>query len=253
MTEKAIIHSTDIFGYGSIRDAELMSRRSELNKGSSPSPAAETKLATHYVWPGELRVTPPETISELSEFWPHLRPPDHKGLMMRSQFVNGEVHEISKKKRRETKAVKHTRKMLGVQPGENELRNKILANQEPRAWENHILRNKSIIVDLFHGQLKSKVRCKVCGHESVRFDPFNYLSLPLPMESYIYIQVTVLRLDGSVPTKYGLRLNMDDKYANLKQNLSTLCNIPPSYMKLAELTGSQIKVTEVSGTNLLLF
>jgi ubiquitin carboxyl-terminal hydrolase 6/32 len=25
------------------------------------------------------------------------------------------------------------------------------------AWENHIIRNKSIIVDLFHGQLKSKV------------------------------------------------------------------------------------------------
>lgn len=44
-------------------------------------------------------------------------------------------------------------------------------------------------MDLFHGQLKSKVTCKVCGHESVRFDPFNYLSLPLPMESYIHVQV----------------------------------------------------------------
>jgi hypothetical protein len=44
-------------------------------------------------------------------------------------------------------------------------------------------------VDLFHGQLKSKVTCKVCGHESVRFDPFNYLSLPLPMESYVHVQV----------------------------------------------------------------
>jgi hypothetical protein len=44
-------------------------------------------------------------------------------------------------------------------------------------------------VDLFHGQLKSKVTCKVCGHESVRFDPFNYLSLPLPMESYVPVQV----------------------------------------------------------------
>ena len=26
----------------------------------------------------------------------------------------------------------------------------------------HLLRNKSIIVDLFHGQLKSKVTCRVC-------------------------------------------------------------------------------------------
>lgn len=57
------------------------------------------------------------------------------------------------------------------------------------AWENHIVRNKSIIVDLFHGQLKSKVICKVCGHESVRFDPFTYLSLPLPMENTIHLEV----------------------------------------------------------------
>lgn len=58
-----------------------------------------------------------------------------------------------------------------------------------QAWENHLLRNKSVIVDLFHGQLKSKVTCKVCGNESVRFDPFSSLSLQLPMESYVYIEV----------------------------------------------------------------
>ena len=29
------------------------------------------------------------------------------------------------------------------------------------AWENHILRNRSVVVDLFHGQLKSKVRLVV--------------------------------------------------------------------------------------------
>ena len=38
------------------------------------------------------------------------------------------------------------------------------------AWENHLRRNQSIIVDLFHGQLKSRVRCKTCGSVSVRFD-----------------------------------------------------------------------------------
>ncbi|PSN41510.1 hypothetical protein C0J52_07225 [Blattella germanica] len=102
------------------------------------------------------------------------------------------------------------------------------------AWENHILRNKSIIVDLFHGQLKSKVTCKVCGHESVRFDPFNYLSLPLPMESYVHVQVIVIRLDGSVPVKYGLRLNMDEKYSSVKTALACLCGVPAHLLRLAE-------------------
>jgi ubiquitin C-terminal hydrolase len=34
-----------------------------------------------------------------------------------------------------------------------------------------------------------QVTCKVCGHESVRFDPFTFLSLPLPMESSVRIEI----------------------------------------------------------------
>ena len=52
-----------------------------------------------------------------------------------------------------------------------------------------MIRNKSVIVDLFQGQLKSQVRCKTCGHISVRFDPFTFLSLPLPMESSMHVEI----------------------------------------------------------------
>lgn len=69
------------------------------------------------------------------------------------------------------------------------------------AWENHALRNRSVVVDLFHGQLQSTVTCKVCSHTSVRFDPFNFLSLPLPMESCVHVEVVVVRLDGSAPIR----------------------------------------------------
>ncbi|NXN97924.1 UBP32 hydrolase, partial [Rhinopomastus cyanomelas] len=70
------------------------------------------------------------------------------------------------------------------------------------AWENHLRRNRSIVVDLFHGQLKSQVKCKTCGHISVRFDPFNFLSLPLPMDSYMHLEITELRYGlFTVPTK----------------------------------------------------
>lgn len=57
------------------------------------------------------------------------------------------------------------------------------------AWSQHHARNQSIIIDLFYGQLKSKVSCLGCGHESVRFDPFSLLSLPLPVENYVYLEV----------------------------------------------------------------
>ena len=38
-------------------------------------------------------------------------------------------------------------------------------------------------------QLRSQVRCLECGNISVRFDPFTFLSLPLPMDSSIYVEV----------------------------------------------------------------
>uniref|UniRef100_A0A674P3W2 ubiquitinyl hydrolase 1 n=1 Tax=Takifugu rubripes TaxID=31033 RepID=A0A674P3W2_TAKRU len=109
------------------------------------------------------------------------------------------------------------------------------------AWENHLRRNRSIVVDLFHGQLKSQVKCKTCGHISARFDPFNFLSLPLPMDSYMHLEITVIKLEGSTPVRYGLRLNMDEKYMGLKKQLSELCSLKPEQILLAEVHTSNIK------------
>ena len=48
-----------------------------------------------------------------------------------------------------------------------------------KAWENHLKRNDSIIVDHFHGQLRSRLICPNCHKTTVVFDPFMALSLPL--------------------------------------------------------------------------
>ena len=47
------------------------------------------------------------------------------------------------------------------------------------AWKNYLKRNKSLVVDLFQGQLRNTCRCNVCGHKNIRFEPFMYLSLPI--------------------------------------------------------------------------
>nr|CAH8842380.1 unnamed protein product [Trichobilharzia regenti] len=47
------------------------------------------------------------------------------------------------------------------------------------AWQYYKSRNDSIIVDLFHGQLKSTVICPTCQRKSVTFDPFASLILPI--------------------------------------------------------------------------
>ncbi|XP_026740853.1 ubiquitin carboxyl-terminal hydrolase 32-like isoform X3 [Trichoplusia ni] len=108
------------------------------------------------------------------------------------------------------------------------------------AWEQHCSRNASIMTELFYGQLKSKVVCDTCASESVRFDAFNMLSLPLPMESYVCVELKVMLLDGSVPIKYGVRVNSEGTYADVKKKLSELCGLPPESLVLVELCGASV-------------
>lgn len=54
------------------------------------------------------------------------------------------------------------------------------------AWANYKRRNDSIIVDTFHAQLKSTLVCPECELVSVTFDPFCYLTLPLPYRVRVF-------------------------------------------------------------------
>ncbi|KAI8146293.1 hypothetical protein BJV82DRAFT_666085 [Fennellomyces sp. T-0311] len=66
-----------------------------------------------------------------------------------------------------------------------------------RCWEYHKARNDSIIVDLFQGQFKSRLTCQECGKISIMFDPFMYLSLPLPVQKTTQIKVVYVPYDPS--------------------------------------------------------
>jgi len=46
-------------------------------------------------------------------------------------------------------------------------------------WMHHLLRHKSVLVDLFQGQLRSRLTCAECGYVSKAFDPYLYMSLPV--------------------------------------------------------------------------
>jgi len=52
-------------------------------------------------------------------------------------------------------------------------------NDAIEAWKNYLRRNKSLVVDLFQGQLRNTCSCLTCGHTNIRFEPFMYLSLPM--------------------------------------------------------------------------
>lgn len=76
------------------------------------------------------------------------------------------------------------------------------------AWSNHLKRNDSIIVDFFHGQFKSTLVCPECQKVSVTFDPFSFLSLPLPTKKERTMEVFLIRLDPkSKPLQVSQNVN----------------------------------------------
>uniref|UniRef100_A0A8C6X9T8 Ubiquitin carboxyl-terminal hydrolase n=1 Tax=Naja naja TaxID=35670 RepID=A0A8C6X9T8_NAJNA len=64
-----------------------------------------------------------------------------------------------------------------------------------KAWRNHKRRNNSIIVDIFHGLFKSTLVCPECKKISVTFDPFCYLSVPLPISKDRAMEVFFVSMD----------------------------------------------------------
>ncbi|KAI5640105.1 ubiquitin carboxyl-terminal hydrolase domain-containing protein [Phthorimaea operculella] len=48
------------------------------------------------------------------------------------------------------------------------------------AWSRYLRMEDSRVSEIFVGQLKSTLRCTHCNHDSVTFDPFWDLSLPIP-------------------------------------------------------------------------
>ena len=47
--------------------------------------------------------------------------------------------------------------------------------------DNHRSRNNSIVHDLFYGTFRTETTCPNCKHISLKFEPFNMLSLPIPI------------------------------------------------------------------------
>ena len=52
----------------------------------------------------------------------------------------------------------------------------------------------------------------------------------------------VVHLEGSTPTKYGLLLNNDDRYKDVKRELSKYCGLVCSQLLLVEIFGASVKV-----------
>ncbi|XP_071481337.1 uncharacterized protein [Diadema antillarum] len=89
-------------------------------------------------------------------------------------------------------------------------------------WDRHLRNNRSVVVDTFQGQFKSTVVCAVCGHVSIMFEPFMYLSVPLPRAMDQQLIVTVISSQGLLPTRHLVTLNRFDSVRELRLSLKAI-------------------------------
>ncbi|KAF7805767.1 ubiquitin carboxyl-terminal hydrolase 8 [Senna tora] len=93
-------------------------------------------------------------------------------------------------------------------------------------WHNHLARNDSIIVDVCQGQYKSTLVCPVCRKVSVTFDPFMYLSLPLPSTTMRTMTLTVMSTDGTTQIlPYTISVPKHGRFEDLIRTLSIACSL----------------------------
>ncbi|KAL7985942.1 hypothetical protein Chor_011108 [Crotalus horridus] len=104
------------------------------------------------------------------------------------------------------------------------------------AWENHQLRNDSIIVDIFHGLFKSTLVCPKCSKISVTFDPFCYLTLPLPLKKDRSMEVVLVFADPQrKPMQFRIVVPMMGGISDLCDALSKISGIPAENMVVTEV------------------
>ncbi|RKP20018.1 cysteine proteinase, partial [Rozella allomycis CSF55] len=109
-------------------------------------------------------------------------------------------------------------------------------------WQLHKKRNDSIIVDLFQGQFKSTLVCPQCGYVSVTFDPFMYLSLPLPSTSQSTIQLTFV-FKNKTPIKFSVKIPKNSFIQDLKEAISEKVDLATSKIFVADVYCSKIHST----------
>lgn len=103
-----------------------------------------------------------------------------------------------------------------------------------KCWDIYKARNDSVITDLFAGMYKSTVVCPVCDKVSIIFDPFNNLTLQLPIASVWSKKLIVFPL-RSKPVIVDVDIDKSASFTALKEYVSARVGIDPKQTMVAEL------------------
>lgn len=111
---------------------------------------------------------------------------------------------------------------------------KLLQEMADKCWEIYKARNDSVITDLFAGMYKSTVVCPVCDKVSIIFDPFNNLTLQLPIENNWAKEIFYFPVHGK-PIRIDVDIDKNASIKALKEYVGKRIKADPDRMVMAEI------------------
>lgn len=103
-----------------------------------------------------------------------------------------------------------------------------------KCWEIYQARNDSVITDLFAGMYKSTVVCPVCEKVSIIFDPFNNLTLQLPIEN-LWSKIIFYFPLHSRPIRVSIDIDKNASFMDLKVLVAGKVGVDPMKTVVAEI------------------
>lgn len=110
----------------------------------------------------------------------------------------------------------------------------LLREMADKCWDIYLARNSSVVSDLFAGMYKSTVVCPVCDKVSIIFDPFNNLTLQLPIENTWTKEIFYFPLHRR-PIRVDVDIDKNATFKQLKEFVAKRMKSDPDKLILAEI------------------
>ncbi|KAI0084467.1 hypothetical protein BDY19DRAFT_971275 [Irpex rosettiformis] len=106
------------------------------------------------------------------------------------------------------------------------------------SWDGYMKRNDSVIVDLFQGQYQSTLVCPECDKVSITFDPYMYLTLPLPVNKKWQHSIYYVPWDIEKPhLEIPIELNGQSTFKDVRALLGRWMGTNPDHLATLEVFG----------------
>lgn len=112
------------------------------------------------------------------------------------------------------------------------------------AIQKYLVNNQSFILDIFQALLRSSLTCPKCEKQSITFDPYVSLSLPIPQRQTFPLRLTYIRpLPHKRHTRIAVTVNVKSHISDMLDTVAELMNVQKESLVLTEIYADSFRRT----------